>query len=63
MTNVFVVQSVTTTNPAGAPHLTQVSPITAPSANVVAKQDPAHTEQDFLGNLAKVTQRRDERAS
>jgi hypothetical protein len=59
MSKVFVIQETTTINPAGPPILTNTSsPISSPRPDVVAKQDPDHTEADFVADLGKATQQR-----
>jgi hypothetical protein len=45
-----------TSNPLGASSLKPVSPVVeGPSVDVRAKQDPAHTEGEFMRDLAKAT--------
>jgi hypothetical protein len=49
-------QTPRTTNPAGNTVYTIFS-IQPPAQSVLSKQDPEHTEDDFLHDLEKVTQR------
>jgi hypothetical protein len=59
MSKGFVMQTTTTVNPAGAPTLTNTSTsISPPQPDVVAKQDPRHTEADFMSDLDKATRQR-----
>jgi hypothetical protein len=55
----------TTSNPAVVKVIdtTPRQVIKQPGPAVVERQDPDHTERDYLGALVKVTQRRDEQAS
>ncbi|MEA2362590.1 MAG: hypothetical protein QOD71_1735 [Thermoleophilaceae bacterium] len=53
-----------TSNPAGSPKITDITPApTAPSApsapgpDVANKQDPSHTEAEFVSDLEKATRR------
>ena len=64
----LVIQQGQTVNPVGSPSLHTASgpvhaPAPAPAPDVVAKQDPSHSQEQSLGDLAKVTQRRDPQAS
>jgi hypothetical protein len=60
MKGVYVVAGATTENPVGAPLLTTpASSAAAPSAEVIVKQDPEHTKEDFMGDLGRATQRRE----
>jgi hypothetical protein len=60
-----------TANPAGSPRVTQrvhgagrpTAPIQEPSPSVLTKQDPAHTEGDFLRDLDRATRRPDDPSS
>ena len=49
-----------TTNPAGTPVLKTVRAATpsAPSARVAEKQEPSHTEADFMRDLGKTAQQK-----
>jgi hypothetical protein len=53
----------TTANPtAMCVTVVATEPFSRPSAEIVAKQDQAHSESDFLRDLGKVTRRLDEPA-
>jgi hypothetical protein len=51
-----------TANPAGNATIRVHGP-QPPAAAVIAKQDPEHTEADYLRDVEKVTQRRGDRSS
>lgn len=55
----------TTSNPAVVKVIdtTPRQTIKQPAPAVVERQDPSHTERDYLGDLAKATQRQGEQAS
>ncbi len=58
MSEVIVIQEAMTSNPAGAPILTNTaSPVSPPGADVVTRQDPHHSEADLMADLGKARQR------
>jgi hypothetical protein len=59
MSELIVIQETTTSNPAGAPILTSApASISALRPDVVAKQDPSHTEADLMADPGKATRQR-----
>lgn len=48
------------TNPAGNPVVRGAvsTPVHRPTADVISRQDPRHSERDFLRDLDKATQRK-----